>query len=493
MHLRFWRKRSEALVVEPEKNSDDARATGAATDKLQITGLQSIPLPVSNIEFYHAEYFAQESSWLSRFIPLKRAVVNYGFELVPTGGEDKQVALDEWLDRKCPPPVEFYVDPITQETIKVESTTTFREWIDKFVADVWHDFILMDQVLALWMDGRPFLMALDIVRCQYTDILGVEEIRYQHMLTPIQLQRLSKKDQDRFRKRPTIVLNPAEGEHFKVLKRARTGTGFSKPTICTIFPLLREVQSKEEGFSLMAFLMRLVTRHHLIGHDIKSGDHAGKPWYMFKEKDGKKLKALWEDSVGIREYVSNFDEKTEFPWPDVKLFDETAWRGSSRRLKEWAGPIGDMLTTLQVMPYLMTALRAQVTEEREKVGHYLTSVINAAFPTMPPVTVGFSDLIFNESRLQAELIKFGVTQGLCSNQTAQEVIGLNPTLEDSRKSAEADDPDTKKKRLPLWDPAHALTPALGQTAASLKVQTAAKGANPSSPANGHPAGTPNAS
>lgn len=455
--------------------------THIATEKPDYTSLVSI--------YDRCRYFARESSFLKMFLPLKRSVYNYGLSIV-AADPAQQDALEEWLDQDSEVLVDKFVDPSTQETVTVESTTTNREIVEKWIEDAWTNFILFDADIATWQDDVQGAVSLALERCQYTDTMGLEMVKYTHGLSRQQLQQLSKESQKIFEK-PTIILNPKNKMHFKVLKRAARGEGLPVPNLFSAFRLFGEIESKEFGQHALAFGLRSVKRVHKIGHEIKNGQHAGKPHHFYKTPRATAIKRNWVDLIGFEDYVCNFDETIEYWLPDPKLFDTVIWKGTNDRLTQWAGPIGQMLVAKGVMPYLSNVLKAVVADDREKFGRYAASVVSRAFGAPGPVRLSFSNAIFSESRLAAEMTKFAVQNGLVSWTTGTQEAGFSPEVEQNRKVTEADDDDAMKKFAPMYAAAQASMPALGETAGKMAEQRSSQPAQPGAKPKGQaPGATP---
>lgn len=448
-------------------------AQSTATVNLEQSQALEHPKSVSGT-ITRARHWVKESSFLSTLLPLKRSICNYGFELAPADSKD-QKRVEEWLAGEAVTRIDSAVDPETGVTITPESTATIRELVSNFAQEVWWDYNLFDAAISVWDDAYQAANTLPIETVTYQDKLGIEFLRYTHGLAEREIALLPDDRQTRYRNNSVVVFDAAEGEHFKVLKRARIGDGLGEPSIFAIFRILSEVDDKQVGQRRMAHGMRRVTRLHRIGHEIKQGNNAGKPLFHLKKKQSDATKKLFVGVDGFEDTCVNFDHFIEFPWPDLKVFDKVLWEGSDHRLYQWAGPIGQMITATQERPFLPNLLRAHVEEERGKVGEYLSAVINKAFRPPSPIKVVWSDLIFQDARLQAEMMKFGVSQGFVSIATARQWIGVNGAREDLRKITEADDPDAEKKFLALWDSSHGISPAKGERSGS---QGEAKGAAP---------------
>jgi hypothetical protein len=446
-------------------------------------------------QYTKAREFADSSSFLNIYFPLKLSIYNCDPNIQPAldqkGQQPDAKAVDSlaaWMAQPAPVAVESVIDKLTKEAVDIESSMTNGQRILKFVEDVWNCFFLFDACPAVWMDTLGYATVVRLENCTYSDNLGIETLRYQHGLSTDQIAQLPPDRQDRFKKNAIIPINPAQGEHFRMLKRSAMGEGLGTPRIFSIFRLLGEVDSKEIGMNGMAFMMRTVTRHHKIGHEIKSGNLAGRATHFWNKVRSAAILKVWENIIGVRDFISNFDHTIEFPWPDLSRFDEVAWGGSNVRFTQWGGPVAQMMVAKGVVPFLPTLLRANAEADRTKVAAFVEGVINAAFKPPVPVSISWSNLIFSDPRLQSELIKFGVQQGYVSIETAMKVTGLNAAQEGANKVREAADPDATAKFRPMWDMSHALSPAEGETSI-----TAAAAKTPTDKQNGHPPGTPNAS
>lgn len=431
-------------------------------------------------------YWFTESSFLGAYLELMLGILNYDFKLVPTGkdagkkGSTKK--LNEWLMEQAKPLVDEI--EVESEMAKVESNHTNGDIIAAFARDVWMDYIKYSNVVALWLDNRQSALVIPIRRCEYSDQFAVEWLKYEHGLSQEEVERLLPDQQERFKK-STVLLDAGQGEHFKVLKKTRVGDGFGLPSVYSLFRTLGEVENKEIGMSRMSFLMRNVTRMHLLGHEIKQGNHAGKPTHFWSKVRSDEVKKAWKDTEGVNDFTANFDHQVTFPWPDLKQFDKTAWEGTDKRLSDWGGPIMKMLQASGVMPYLTPLAKAQAKSFRDPVGRFLSFVIQRAFKTPVEVKVSWSNLIFSDSRLLAEMIKFAYQNGLSSMETSRDEIGFDAS-EPERKLMEAEDKEARKKGAPLFDASHGTFPALGETNYKPPTQGGSGGGS-----GGRPAGTPN--
>jgi hypothetical protein len=438
--------------------------------------------------FTRCRYWAKESLFLKSFLPLKRSIYNSGLQIVPADPKDLD-RLNKWLIAPIAIGVDSVIDKATGETVQIEPTMTNQDRVGKFVEDTWDEFFVMESATAIWLDDFEYATIVPIESCEYDDTLGVEKLRYTHGLTQDQVAQLPTDLQTRFKAFPIIPVNPAKGEHFRVVKRARVGDGYGTPGLYSIFRLLGEVESKEVGMHAMAFFMRRATRQHKVGHKIDSGERAGRNTHFWTQKRANAIKQSFENTIGPVDFTCNFDHEIVFPWPDPKTFDEVMCKGADHRLNMWAGPLAQMMVQGTVPPFLSQALESASTEDREKVGKFLEYVIFSAFKPPCPIKIEWSNLVFKEARLQSEMIKFGIQQGFISNATGAKFIGVDLGKESAQKQLEAADKNVVANTRPHWDTSHALAPSQGETAATLAEKSAAaKGAT--GPAVGSTPGNP---
>lgn len=443
--------------------------------------------------FQRLRIMEDESTFLSSYIPLKMSFYNDGFALttgeLASGNAAKQLA--DWLAQDYTTKAVF-VDPMTNEELEIEYHMTNGDAVNRFVRDVWHEFLLLDTVVGMWLDNGGAPIILDPYRCRYQDKLGIPVVYYSHGIQGRDLDLLPPDQQERFKQRGEIMLNPKFGEHVKVLTRGLVGSGFVKPRLFSLLRTLGEVESKEIGFHGQAHNMRSATRHIKVGHSIDGGVHAGKgTWFINKKRADAVLKEF-NNRQGPHDLVTNFDHTIEFPWPDIEKFDTVAWKGTDKRICNWGGVLAQMLIAEKVIEGGLGYERTRCGLDRQMIREFIKPIIIAAFkaPENVDLQITWSDLCFIDPARAAELLKFAVQQGISSVTTAQQIIGLNPDREAGLKVKEASDPDAEKKFRPMWDTSHALAPAQGQTAADLKTATTKSGADATTQ-NGHPAGTPN--
>lgn len=471
-----------ALRKEIAESAMSQLAAGEITTRLnfstQITQEKptvSTSAPTSQAIFERCRYWGRESDLLKIYLALRLSVCNHGFSIRAVEKQN-QDTVDKWLAEEIKPSEDTY--QVTQsDTVDLEPNSTRREAIERFARDAWREKHLFSSVAAAWIDDMPEPVLLPLEKVEYTDLFGVEALKYTHGLTQTQIDALPPAMQEPFRN-TSFYVSPAVKMHFKVWKSSRVGAGLDTPDLYSIFRLLGEIESKQFGQNALGFACRSVKRAHLLGHEIKNGPHAGKDFHFWNKKRSDKLLSKWVDIPGFEDYTCNFDEAVEFWLPDPKLFDETLWKGSNMRFNLWGGPLMQMFVTQSNSPYLSNLLKAEIIEERRSFAHFLSWVINKAFNPGTPIKISWSNAIFSEPRLAAEMIKFGKQYGNISSQTFIEEAGFSPEIERARKLAEVGDSDARSLEMPAFDAAHGNAPALGDWEAVVAKASGAKGAEP---------------
>lgn len=424
--------------------------------------------------FEQCDYWSRESDFLKVLLPLKSSIFNYEFRL-RCKEEADQERLVEWLAEICPPMIEEYKDPSSGETIKLESNATNAERIFKFVQDCWFSYLLYDNLTIAWFDDGKFPLTLDLTRCEYRDVFGAEILSYQHGVSQQDAEMFEDKMAESL-KESQIVFDVNAGQHFKVLKRSVMGTGYGVPSLFSLFVSLAQREFLQYGLSTMAYATQLVTRHHKLGHEIKQGDRAGQPNHFWNKRRSDAVLKKFVKVKGFQDYTSNFDETIDYPWPDLKIFDETAMKGSNETLNRWGGPIAQMMRESGTgNPFLTGMIRAEAKAERERMRLFLGPVLHKAFKLpVEQVEIVWGSGIFSDSRIRAEMMKFGAQVGWTSVRSGREECGLDDADERAQKRKEADDPDARKTSGPMFDTSHGIFPGLGDRI-DAEAKAAAKG------------------
>lgn len=417
--------------------------------------------PIAYIDIAHRiQYYLANSSYLKMFMALKMSIYHWGFQVRADDPKD-QKKLDAWFEEDVKPVFGelFLEDMGTREMIKVEASESNRERVNKFCRDAFQKFLEYDTVVSLWIDGRDYALLRPLEYFLYSDVMGIETMKYTHMLSVPQIDTLPPEQRERFISHPWVFLNPKYGEHWKLAKRSPVGEPFGLPWLMPAFMILGEEESKSIGMHELGWMMRNVTRLHSLGHEIKNGPLAGRPVYEWTEEKSQAVMSAWKDVIGSNDITANYDYIQSFPWPELEKFDETAWEGSHFRLNRFFGPLAHMIYAKGVTPYLSRQLQALATFDRnEFMRPFLTYTITKAYKPPVKIRVLWQDDIFETSQLTNEMRKLACQQGLVSPQTFQQWIGLDHDEEVEMKLDAAAHEKMQEAYMPIYDASHGSSP-----------------------------------
>jgi hypothetical protein len=385
-----------------------------------------------------------KQNWLVEQVnKLKLAFYNYGCKLAPKDKKDKK-KLEAWLDEDL----------------------DRREALERYVAAVWSEWMLQDNVVSFWREEKqvtPFLLLPET--CRYTDAMGLEKLKvdlgYRKEMFIDEngrpLDGWTLEEVKRYTSRE-VILSEEFDEYFRVLTRGLRGTGFCAPRLYRMFRTLSQCESMEVGESMLAYAGRLVIRAHSLGFEVRSASNAAKQAeYLWKANRAKPIEDFFKGRQGFAETTKQFDHKIEYIWVDPKHYDARKWETIVTRLMWWAGPVGYMVMTKQLQPFLLPMLRADAMADRARVGAHLEVVLNKGFRLPAKVKVKWGERCFNDVRLAWEMAKTMMQQGPLSLTTALEVADFDPAEEAERKREEA--PASRDEELlPKFDPNHGTRP-----------------------------------
>jgi hypothetical protein len=396
--------------------------------------------------FYMTRNWFERQVFVRQIILLRYAIFNYGFQLTGGGGK-KDKAIQTWLNEK------WYGIPI-------------KKIVKQFVRDAWMEWLIQDNVVAIWRKrksgSRPLVYPVE--QCSFSDDYGVERLAFAHGLTKAGINQLnlgSEEKQVMLKSRDINLVktgNSADSEmfDFEVVKRARFGFGLAWPQLRTIFNTVGAWESLELADWQLCDALRTVYELHKIGHEIKNGPHAGSSAHFLKktraEAVRKQIASNKQTLAAVKRLIVNFDHSIEYPRPDQKHFSKDRYDGMLDRLLYWSMPLGQMLFAKSVNPFLMPFLKAQAANEREFVGDFIETVLIKTLGAPEGIKCEFSDDVFWDSRLLADILKTGLTSGPISQTTWLESAGLNPDRERERKDGENNLP--KHQVTPIFDAAH---------------------------------------
>lgn len=308
--------------------------------------------------------------------------------------------------------------------------------VDRLDLDVWTEFLTCDNVIVFWRKAEKNRFAMPVVldceSCAYSDALGVESLK-------VRPQKCKLSDAQKFALGPRwsvaleagklIELDPAQGEHFKVLTWGKRGGGLGWPRLGQILDKLGLRELLEIADMGGAWESGDIYRQIKKGHAITSGDHAGDSTHFITAAQSEKIKKDNAGKRGPRVAVTNFDVNIEWKTFDPKFFDEKKYAAVAAKLRAWAGAPG-MMYESGVSPMMMTAFATEGRKWRSMVGTFLTEILSD--PTFnggvkPPddLAVSWNPQSFLDTKMMLEWVRAGSSTGLISPQTARNALGVN--------------------------------------------------------------------
>lgn len=388
------------------------------------------PLDKPN-QFVKARHWFKHQWFVRGVLLLKYAFFHYGFRLVAEDGSQPD-KLKKW---------------------ELNNRRMYR----RYAREAWQEWLVQENVVALWMNnGRP-PVAYPLERCEYTDAFGGERLKIRHGLNTQQIDELDvpAKVKAVLKAKSEIVLTHHNGVfEFDVLKRERTGSGFGVPAVEPLFTVAAQLESLEVGDAQLAAAMRLVYEQHLMGYEIKTGIHAGSKANHWNKTRAQGFEKSIKGKTGHVKITTNFDHKINIGAgrPDPKQFEGTRYDAGIQRIAVWAMPLGQMLLGRSLNPFLMPMLKVQALAEREYVGEHLAEVFVNALGAPAGTKVAWSNRVFSDPRVAADLLKTGLQAGPLSQGTFIEEAGYEIQTERERKEEEGALP--KKQVEPIYDMHH---------------------------------------
>jgi hypothetical protein len=328
----------------------------------------------------------------------------------------------------------------------------------RYARDAWLEWLIIENVVGLWRTagGKPPLV-FPPEKCEFTDFFGNEIIKLRHDLSTEHVTTIgafSRAELTEF----TRFNNELKLDHnnkffgFDILRRERVGNGFGVPALSPIFITAAQINSLEVSDAQLAAACRTVYEQHKMGHEIKSGIHAGSKAHFWNEGRAKAFETSIKGKTGHIKITTNFDHEIVYPRPDPKFFDEKRYASGISRLALWSMPIGQMLLSKTINPFFLTMLKFQAVAEREYLAEHLKTVFVQALGAPADIKPIWSNRCFADPRIAADLTKNGLAAGPLSQGSFLEEAGFDPEEERERKAMEADLP--KGQTTPIYDAAH---------------------------------------
>lgn len=400
-------------------------------------------------------------------------------DLPQTFAQCRQWAKDNWFVRSVLKIQKgFLLNRLALVTPEKADRRKFERWLNRpvdehgqkqrarllaYIHSATAEWLLQRNLISFWRDGGGRLFPLRPEQVRYEDSFGIESIRVVLGFTEAQLKArgFSPADARRYSDPKGVELSAARGEHWLVLRDGGEGYGLVTPDLFTVFRTLSQSESMEVGESMYAFGGRLVLRTHSLGFEVKAAANAMKQEnFLWKAERAAAIEKFFKGRAGFAETTKQFDHKIETYWGcDPKLFDVRKWDTVIKRLQIWAGPCGSILLAQQPNSVaIMRAFRTQIEEERDLLKLHLETAINESLSPPAPLVLRMSSACFNDPRLAWEMAKALANQGPLSATSTLEEANYDPQIEAERKLDEANDKDSHKKYLPLYDPHHGNQP-----------------------------------
>jgi hypothetical protein len=314
--------------------------------------------------------------------------------------------------------------------------------IQRVVLDIWRERMITRNVVCLWRNqGR--LLVKPPEACTFKDEFGIEKLSLKHDLTSTQIDSMA-------------GLSPAEklalkrgGDnvelthddrlfHFAVLRDESVGMGFGWPDLVRVFHACCLEESLLVGDRQLADVCRVVYEQHLLGHEIKSGLHAGAPTHFVNKTRSEGTKKQIKSKKGHVQIITNFDHEIKIGAgrPDSKQYDAARYKEVMEQLALWGVPFAQMWAGV-VNPFLMSLARQVAGEERVRMNPFLSQLLQGPLGAPAPVVCQWRDDCFWDSRLLLDVLKAGLAGGPLSQESFLIGSGFDPSLERERKGVEA--------------------------------------------------------
>lgn len=425
-------KKRQSVVAAP-KIQPRATYCSAYEESVRVEGFDGTPAapgkPVEEIK--KARYWFKYNGFIRTIVLLRWVFFNFRME-VKAEDEKNSATVKTWYREN-------------------------RRRCQRYARDAWVEWLKVDNIIVLWRKGKTIInpIVLRPEDVDFKDDFGIEQITIIHGLTSEAIDAmkgLTKAEKDRLKLSSKLKLTHGDPLfEFEVLKRESVGQGLASPGVVTVFHAAAQTESMEVRDETLAGSSRCVIEHHKIGHEIRSGNHAGSRAHFMKAEDAKNVEKALKGKIGFVRMATNFDHDVNYPGPDPKQYDAKKYEGPQKRFAWWAMPLAQMILERALNPYLMDALKQQAEGEREWMEPHLVKVFTA-MGAPAAIKITWSNRCFKDGRLAADLLKYGLQWGPLSQQTFMEEAGYDPETERERKTVEASLP--KEKTNPLVDANH---------------------------------------
>ncbi len=407
-----------------------------------------------------ARYWAEKNLFVEPVLKMKRGFLDFRRKLSPANKKMKK-AFDAWM--------------------KVPEN---KALVNEFIKSVIHEWLELDSVVSLWRstDTTPFNIRPE--DCDYGSVMGMRFLKWRHGFkeedlkarfgpkgitpSPLELKRFQAKE---------VVIGSANTdeyyERYRVLTRGPSERGFAYPGLHRVFRTMSQQESMEVGEAVLAHAGRKVVRWHTFGFQTNAHSGLKQADFLWTQARHDAVTKFFKGRNGLIDATKQFDHKTEHEWIDIKLFDSKKWDTIINRMLWWSGPVGFMVMTKTLAPFLFPILQVEMEAERNALAEHLEFVLNDAMAIPGGIKISWSNRCFVDPRLGWDMTKTMMQQGPLSLTTSLEETGHDPEKEIDLKKEELA-PEKSKYLFPLNDPNHGGSPALDRNGKR----------------NGKPAGTP---
>jgi hypothetical protein len=328
--------------------------------------------------------------------------------------------------------------------------------IQRVVMDVWREWFITRNVVSLWRKkGR--LIVKPPEQCVYADEFGIERLTIRHQLKKEQIDNmagLTAAEKTKLKAGSELKLTHDDTVFsFQVLKDEGVGMGFGWPDLVTLFHVCSMEESLLVGDRQLADAARTVYEQHKLGHDIKSGPHAGSPAHFINKKRSEAVRKEIKSKKGHIQITTNFDHDIIIGAgrPDPRQYDYLRYKTVVEQMALWGAPFSQMWAGV-VNPFLMTLARGLAAADRLRLAPYLAAILKEAMGAPAELALVWDDSCFWDSRLLLDVAKTGLAGGPLSQESFLRVAGFSPADERAQKLAESKMP--KAVLEPAFDSAH---------------------------------------
>ncbi len=410
--------------------------------------------------FEKADYWKRYNPFVGLILRVRKSFMSFGQTIRSADGDKtKDEALIKW-----------------------QSDPDIKPDLDAYLADVWRDALVYQNVISFWREGknRPIVLTPGM-HCQYRDKFGMEELAITHGITGDQLRLmdfspalkafLRSHTEIKLTKKGVVLPGGKTediGLFFEVAKDSKMGEGLCWPELASVFQACAQWESTEVGDSLLAMVGRIVYEQHKKGHEIRAGNNAGSPRHFWNATWAKAFEKAIKGQIGHVRMTTNFDHEVMFPRPDPKNFTGDKYAAVLQRLAVWGSPFYQMLDVRGgVNPFLLQMALYLAHDVRDFLAPHMVKVITEKWEPPAEIQMKWSDRCFRDPRTASEIIKNGLAAGPVSQRTYLDEASLDADVERANKAEEAALPESITH--PIYDPAHGIPKQPG----------------------GHPAGQPN--